>query len=77
VRDPLRLRVEQEDGGVLELALGWAGDGPAHVDAWSAGWGTSPAALGEALLAALGEVRASHHRDHQDRRIVTTEIAAS
>lgn len=56
VRDPLRLRTEQEDGGVLELALGWAGDGAAHVDAWSAGWDTSPAALGEALLAALAEV---------------------
>jgi hypothetical protein len=56
VRDPLRLRVEQEDGGVLELALGWAGDGPAHVDAWSAGWGDdSSAVLGEALLAALAE----------------------
>jgi hypothetical protein len=23
------------------------------------------------------QLRASHHRDHQDRRIVTTEIAAS
>jgi DNA gyrase/topoisomerase IV subunit B len=57
VHDPLRLRNEQEDGGVLELALGWAGDGPAHVDAWSAGWrGATPAVLGEALLAALGEV---------------------
>jgi hypothetical protein len=57
VRDPLRLRTEREDGGVLELALGWGGEGAAHVDAWSAGWrGATPAALGEALLAALGEV---------------------
>jgi len=57
VRDPLRLRTERDDGGVLELALGWDGDGAAHVDAWSAGWGDdSSAALGEALLVALAEV---------------------
>ncbi|MCB9616636.1 MAG: hypothetical protein H6722_29725 [Sandaracinus sp.] len=57
VRDPLRLRTEQEDGGVLEVVFGWAGDGVTHVDAWNAGCdGITSVALGESLLAALADV---------------------
>lgn len=57
VRDPLRLRTEHEDGRVLEIALGWVGDGVAHVDAWTAGWyDPTRAALAESLLDALADV---------------------
>lgn len=78
VRDPLRLRTEHEDGRVLEIALGWVGDGTAHVDAWTAGWyDPTRAALAESLLGALAELLLPRrtHLERSPRAALSANLA--